>query len=71
MNDAATAVATMNGIIISVRVFRMQEQHQHDHRQRTADEDVVLHQVDGRVDVLGFVVDLRELQAARVAALAR
>ena len=44
----------------------MQEQHQHGHRQRAADEDVVLHQVDGRVDVLGFVVDLRELQAARI-----
>ena len=42
---------------------QVQEDHQHDHRQRAADEDVLLDEVDGGIDVLGFVVNLRQLQS--------
>ncbi len=42
----------------------MQEQHQHDHRQCSADEDVLLHEVDRGMDVVRLVVDLHKLQPA-------
>ena len=45
------------------RRARAQEQQQHQRRQGAADEDVLLHQVDGGIDVDGLVVDLGQLEA--------
>ena len=39
-----------------------QEHQQHAHGQDGTDDDVPLDQIDGRVDVLGLVVDLDQLQ---------
>ena len=44
----------------------MQEDHQHDHRQGTAQKDVLTDQRDRRVDVIGLVVDLGQLQTTRL-----
>ncbi len=41
----------------------MQKQQQHDHRQGAANEDILLHKSDRRMDILRFVVVLIELQS--------
>ena len=41
----------------------MQEDHQHNHRQRATHKDVLLHQIDRGINVFSFVVDLGQLQA--------
>ena len=48
------------------RARRAQEQEENRHGEDAADDQVLLHQVDGTVDVVRFVVDLKQLEAPAV-----